>query len=100
VERKSRDPKWYTIVSLRIQWYKWHRICVSEMTTAYLVSKLSGRFTAGSEGANSPTAVATEFVSDCVLPCFVNGTKYSDCLYLNYILCRCGQQHKDSALIT
>jgi hypothetical protein len=50
-------------------------MCVSELTTAYLVAKLSGRW---SEGATLCAAVAIEFVSNCVLRCFVNRTKCSD----------------------
>jgi len=53
-----------------------------KLTTAYLVAKLRSRFTAGFEGATLPTAVATEFVPNCVLPCFVNRTECTDIFIL------------------
>jgi len=71
-----------------------------KLTIVYLVAKLRGRFTAGSESTKSPTAVATEFVPDCVLPCFVHRAECSGFLYLNYILFKYGKQHKDSEIIT
>ena len=97
------DVVWRVLVTHSIRQFILHfpsRASPCAITFQLGCTKLIGRFTAWSEGATSLTAVATEFVSNCVLPCFVNRTKYGDFLYLNYILCRYGQQYINSVLIT